>query len=398
VRTLLLAQSLGSAGFIVASTVAPLVGVQLGGSPAWAGSAAATYQGGAAVVAFGWGVLMDRIGRRGTLMLGLSVGVLGAALAARSIMQHALWPFLLGVAGMGMAYSALQLGRFVAAEVSPPAARGRAIATVVLGSTVGAVFGPFLVAPAGGLARRFGFDELSGPYAASAIAFATVVTLLFLRLRPEPRELAIQVAALHLTDPHLPAGQRRPLREILALPDARVAIAALVIGQAVMVMLMVITSVHMKEHDHALSSIALVISSHVFGMYAFSAVSGRLADAWGRRPLIAAGAGALVASCLWASVSPRLLPLAGALLLLGLGWNFCYVGGSALLSDQLRPAERGRTQGFNDFLIGLVSALGAVGSGLVFAAVGYPVMGGLAAVVSLVPLALATRSQPLRPA
>jgi MFS family permease len=75
-------------------------------------------------------------------------------------------------------------------------------------------------------------------------------------------------------------------------------------------------------------------------------------------------------------------------MLLGLGWNFCYVGGSALLSDQLRQVERGRTQGFNDFLIGLVSALGAVSSGLVFAAVGYSVMGVLAAAVSLVPLAL----------
>jgi MFS family permease len=184
------------------------------------------------------------------------------------------------------------------------------------------------------------------------------------------------------------AGVRRPLVEILALPDARAAVAALVIGQAVMVALMVITSVHMKHHEHALSSIAAVISSHVFGMYAFSAVSGRLADAWGRRPLIAAGAVALAVSCLWAPLSPQVLPLAGALMLLGLGWNFCYVGGSALLSDQLRQVERGRTQGFNDFLIGLVSALGAVSSGLVFAAVGYSVMGVLAAAVSLVPLAL----------
>jgi MFS family permease len=362
--------------------------VQLGGSSAWAGSAAATYQGGAALVAFVWGVLMDRIGRRGTLMLGLSVGVLGAALSARAIVQHRLWVFLLGVAGMGMAYSALQLGRFVAAEVTPPAARGRAIATVVLGGTAGAVLGPFLVGPSSGLARRLGVDELSGPYAASAVAFVLVVSVLFVWLRPEPRELALEMESLQSRTPEPLAGVRRPLVEILALPDARAAVAALVIGQAVMVALMVITSVHMKHHEHALSSIAAVISSHVFGMYAFSAVSGRLADAWGRRPLIAAGAVALAVSCLWAPLSPQVLPLAGALMLLGLGWNFCYVGGSALLSDQLRQVERGRTQGFNDFLIGLVSALGAVSSGLVFAAVGYSVMGVLAAAVSLVPLAL----------
>jgi MFS family permease len=365
--------------------------VQLGGSAAWAGSAAATYQGGAALVAFVWGVLMDRIGRRGTLMLGLSVGVLGAALAARAIMLHRLWLFLLGVAGMGMAYSALQLGRFVAAEVTPASSRGRAIATVVLGGTVGAVLGPFLVGPSSGLARGLGFDELSGPYAASAVVFVLVVSVLFLWLRPEPRELAIQMASLDNRAAELLAGSRRPLAEILALPDARAAIAALVIGQAVMVMLMVITSVHMRDHQHALSSIAAVISSHVFGMYAFSTISGRLADAWGRRPLIAAGAVALAASCLWAPLSPQALPLAGALMLLGLGWNFCYVGGSALLSDQLRHAERGRTQGFNDFLIGLVSALGAVSSGLVFTALGYSTMGALAAGLSLLPLVLLAR-------
>jgi MFS family permease len=394
-HTLLLAQSVGSAGLIVASTVAPLVGAQLGGSAAWAGVPGATYQGGAAAVAFVWGLLMDRFGRRPTLMLGTGMGVLGAALASWSIAHHRLFGFLAGVALMGTAYSALQLGRFVAAEVSPSGRRGRAISTVVVGGTVGAVLGPFLVSPAGESARRLGVDELSGPYATSALLFLSVVALLFVWLRPEPRELA-----LAFTDAPTVSGApaaRRGLREILAPADARLAVAALVLGQAVMVMLMVITSVHMKDHHHGLTSIALVISSHVFGMYAFSVLSGRLTDAWGRRPVIATGAVALAASCLTAPLSPQVLPLAGALFLLGLGWNFCYVAGSALLSDQLRPEERATTQGFNDFLIGVASATGAVASGVVFAAIGYAVMGGLAAVASLVPLVLLWRSPESRP-
>ena len=173
----------------------------------------------------------------------------------------------------------------------------------------------------------------------------------------------------------------------------RLAVTALVLGQAVMVGVMVITAVHMKDHHHGLSGIAAVISSHIFGMYAFSVVSGRMADSWGRRPVILAGSAALLAACLAAPLSPRVLPLAAALFLLGLGWNFCYVAGSALLADQLRPEERATTQGFNDFLIGAASATGAVSAGIVFDAIGYAVMGWLAAAVSLVPLVLALRSR-----
>jgi len=123
-------------------------------------------------------------------------------------------------------------------------------------------------------------------------------------------------------------------------------------------------------------------------MYAFSIFSGRLADRLGRVPVLMAGAATLALASLLAPLSPQLLPLGFALFLLGLGWNFCYVGGSALLADQLSPAERARTQGFNDLLIGSVSALGSLGSGLVFAGVGYGVMGIAAAAVSVLALLL----------
>jgi MFS family permease len=88
-------------------------------------------------------------------------------------------------------------------------------------------------------------------------------------------------------------------------------------------------------------------------------------------------------------LSPDVVPLAVALFLLGLGWNFCYVGGSSLLADHLMPAERSRTQGFNDLLIGLVSAIGGLGSGVVFAASSYAIIGLVGAVVTLVPLSMA---------
>jgi MFS family permease len=129
-----------------------------------------------------------------------------------------------------------------------------------------------------------------------------------------------------------------------------------------------------------------VISSHTFGMFAFSVLSGRLADRWGRGPVILTGAATLLLSCITAPLSPNVVPLAVALFLLGLGWNFCFVGGSALLSDQLSPLERSRTQGLNDLLVGLASATGSLGSGIVFAASNYTVIAIVSGVLALIPL------------
>jgi MFS family permease len=177
--------------------------------------------------------------------------------------------------------------------------------------------------------------------------------------------------------------------QILRQPAALVAIAAMVIAQMVMVMLMGITALHMREHEHALIDVSLVISSHTFGMFAFSIVSGQLTDRWGRGPVILVGLGTLILSCLLAPLSPEVVPLALALFLLGLGWNFSYVGGSSLLADQLAPGERARAQGFNDLLVGLASAGGSLGSGLIFAAQGYDLVGLIGLVLALVPFGLA---------
>jgi MFS family permease len=387
-RVLFAAQSLGSAGFLAASTVGAIVGAALSGRASWAGVPSGVYQGGAALAAFLWGRAMDRFGRRPTLAAGLLVGTIGATLACASVTLRTLAGFLLGLLLMGMANAALQLGRFVAAEVHPPAERARAIGRVVTGGTVGAVFGPLLVGPSAGLAGRTGLTDLSGPYAASALLFATASAVLWARLRPEPRELA-RAVAMALEGPAPDRREPRPLPELARDPLIGSAVLSLVFGQVVMVMVMVITSLHMTHHDHALSGISVVISSHVVGMYAFSLVSGRAADRFGRPATIAAGASLLIVSCLAAPLSPRLVPLALALFLLGFGWNLCYVGGSALLADRLSPVERARVQGLTDTMVGLASALGSLGSGVVFAAVGYAVMGLVGAAAALVPLGLA---------
>jgi MFS family permease len=382
---LFIAQSLASAGFIASATVNSILGAKLGGNP-WAGVPSAIFLVGGALAASAWGVLMDLVGRRNGIALGLLLGVAGAGTVVVAANQSLLWLMFPGMALMGFGNAAVLLGRFSAAEVNPPEKRGAAISNVVLGGTVGAIFGPLLVGPMGELSLRLGMDELAGAYMASLVLFGIASAIIFLGLRPDPRDVGKQVAALYPDS--APDGAARPISVILREPAALTAVTAMVLGQVVMVAIMVITSLHMKGHNHQLGEISTVISAHTLGMYAFSVVSGRLADKWGRGRVILTGAATLLLACLAAPLSPDVLPLAVSLFLLGLGWNFCFVGGSTLLADQLSPAERARTQGVNDLLVGLASATGSLGSGLVFAATSYTVITLLAGILSLIPLVM----------
>jgi len=384
---LFLSQSLSSAAFIAAFTVNALVGVDLTGQRAMAGVPGGLYVAGQACGALVWGFSMERIGRRRALTLGQLIGVIGSAIAVAAVVERSFAFFLFGLVLVGMARSAVDLGRFVAAEVHLPAERGRAISNVVLGSTVGAIFGPLLVGPMGHVAKWAGCPELSGAYMAGGVVLAAAAGLIFAGLRPEPRDIGRELARIH---PKLiPQQAPRSLSEIVRHPGVIVAMVTMAFAQMVMVIPMSITSVHMKDHQHALTAVSLVISAHTLGMYAFSVLSGRMTDRWGRGPVIILGSMVMILSCLMAAPSINLLPLTVALFLLGLGWNFSYVASSTLLADQLSPRERAKTQGVNDLLLNLSSGASQVGSGLVYAAGGYGVMSLTAAAMAVVPLGLA---------
>jgi MFS family permease len=392
------AMCLSSAPTLAMATVNSIVIAQIGGSAAWAGVPTALILLGSAVSAPVWGVASDRIGRRGALSVGLVFGVVGSLVAGTALVRSSPWPFLLGLGIVGTTSAAVLLSRFAAGEVHPRSLRAGAISTVVLGGAVGSILGPLIVAPSGLLASTRGVDELAGPYAAAIVLYAVAAAVSFALLRPEPRDLGRVVAALEPEEINGAAAPARPVLEILRGRLAGLAVAAMVFGQVVMIMVMVMTSLHMRSHHHDLGAISLVIASHTFGMYAFSVVSGRLADRRGRVSVIAFGAAMLVLACLAAPLSTEVVPLAASLFVLGLGWNFCFVAGSALLADQLRPAERARTQGVNDMLVGIASAVGSLGSGVVFAAVGYAAMATVGAMVALVPLTLALAWRRVSPA
>ena len=387
-RILFLSQGLSSAGFVAAFTVNALVAVDLTGRTAMAGVPGALYVLGQACGALVWGFSMERIGRRRGLAFGQVLGVIGSALAMGAVVNRGFLFFLIGLILVGMARSAVDLGRFAAAEVHLPAERGRAIATVVLGSTVGAIVGPLLVGPTGRWASAAGFAELAGPYGVGFAGLIVAALLITTGLRPDPRDIGRELARLYPETVARPAT--RSLAQIVRQPGVIVATGSMVFAQLVMVVPMSITSVHMTVHQHPLTAVSVVISAHTLGMFAFSILSGRMTDRWGRGPVIILGSMLLILSCLMAAPATELWPLVAALFLLGLGWNFAYVAGSTLLSDQLSPPERAKTQGVNDLLLNLASASSQIGSGVIYATGGFGVMGLAAAAAAMVPLSLAT--------
>jgi MFS family permease len=387
--TLFVTQALSSTGFLASATITSIVGADLSGRAEWAGVPSTVYQIGVAGASLVLGYAMDRFGRRRALAAGFAMGSIGAGLAGWAIVTGTFPGFLCGLILMGPANAAAGLSRFVAAEVHAADQRGRAIANVVIGGTAGTFMWPLLSVALGPWVGGLNISDLVWPYLVSfaLLGLASLVVTVF--LRPDPRDIA---RALAEDRPDVRAGQGSPsasLSDILQRPGAVVAIGSMVVAHAVMVMVMVITSLHMRNHNHGVTAISLTTSAHVFGMFGFSIISGRLADRFGRAPLILTGALVLMLACVTAPLSAAFMPITVGLFLLGLGWNFCFVGGSSLLADQLSSDERARTQGFNDLLMGLVAASGSFLSGHVFAAVGYGTMGLIAAVVSLAPLGLA---------
>jgi len=385
--TLFVTQSLALAAVIANSAVNPIIGATLSGQDALAGLPSTLMLIGAASAAYPAGRLMERIGRRGGLALGFLSGLVGMLIAGGSVIAHSFPGFLFGLLMVGGARGAFDQSRYVAADAQLPERRAKAISTIVFAGTIGAIAGPSLVAPIGVIAERMGVDPLSGTMFSGAALFGLAGVLIMVFLRPDPRDIGRAIAAA-FPQPGPIAGRLRSLHEILRLPAARLALVALVFGQVVMVLVMSVVSLHMHNHQHGLGDVSLVIMAHTLGMYGLSVVTGPLVDRIGRKPAIAVGAGLLIVGSILAPTSLMTVWIALAQFLVGLGWNVCYIAGSALMSDILAPAERGQIQGATDLIVNTVSATSSLGSGVMLATLGFGAMCVFGAILAAVPLAL----------
>ena len=159
--------------------------------------------------------------------------------------------------------------------------------------------------------------------------------------------------------------------EIFRQPSVQLAVAALAISQLVMTLIMVITPVHMNHEAYSIAQISWVMTAHNLGMFALSGVVGRLTTRYGPQPMILVGGLILAISAIVAPISHTALTLAISLFLLGLGWNFAFVAGSALLSASVTSSERGRTQGLSETIVAVAAASGSFATGPAFQWGGY---------------------------
>jgi len=395
---LFLVAALGSTGYISAVTVGTLVAAQFSGGAALGGLPTTLTTIGTATAASLLALLMLRAGRRPGMLAGLGAGVLGGTVVFASVLSESIPLLLLGSAFTGFANAAGNLGRYIAADMAPPARRASAIGLVVWGTTVGAVIGPNLTAPAGAVAVELGLPELAGAYATTVIFIGLAWILAAVALRPEPYTLA-DPSALRpsLEDAAAPAPQ---LTGLLTRASVAVALVSLVSAQVVMVLIMTMTPLHLIEHGHGLATVGIVLSAHTFGMFGLSPITGRLTDRFRPPRVIASGFVVLAIAALLAAVAPAdgglLLTL--ALFLLGYGWNLCFVAASSLVSQGLALSERTRVQGVADTLTWGTAAFASLSSGLVVAAASYTVLGLVGLGLAVIPLAfLASQRERLRP-
>jgi MFS family permease len=360
-------QVLGGLGVAAGVAVGGLIAVGVSGTESVAGLAQTSSVTGTAVAALPLAHLTERAGRRVGLAAGLLVGALGAAVVLVAATLRSLPMLLVGTFLFGAATASGLQARYAATDLAQPDHRARAMSTVVWATTVGAVAGPNLADPAGRVAMRLGLPQLSGAYLFSFVAFLLAAVLVGTALRPDPLLLARARSAVA----GIAHSTRRPLRDTLGLiratPAARVGVAAIAVGHTAMVSVMVMTPVHMRHMDVALTVIGLVVSVHILGMYALSPLVGWAVDRLGRRPVLLGAVGLLLAAAAIAGTAPaddaRRLGL--GLFLLGVGWSGTLIAGSTLLSESVPADARVDVQGASDLVMYGCGALGGAMAGVV---------------------------------
>ena len=353
---LVAAQALGGASPPIIISLGGLVGQQLSSNPTATTLPVSIYQLGLALSTLPAAWLMQRLGRRWAYVLGAVLGVVSGIIAAQGIAQSDFGTFCIGTALAGVYAACVHSYRCAAADAGgAPHLQAKAISRIMVGGLIAAIIGPQVVIwtrdalPATPFAGSF--------YSQAALAALALPILLLLRL-PAPQKQAI-------------AGTARPLKAIAATPQFIEAAAAGVVSYGLMAFLMTAAPMAMVGCGHSVGEAALGIQWHVLAMFGPSFFTGRLIGRFGQRKITALGLVMIAASGLLALMGEGLSEFWGSLILLGVGWNFGFIGATAMLTACYTPAERTKVQALNDFLVFGTVAIASFGSGQLLHSVGW---------------------------
>lgn len=347
VLVLATAQALFQIVPVMVVTIGGLAATLIASSPRWATLPVATMFLGTTLAMFPAALWMARAGRRSGFVTGAMLGVGGGLLAALGAKQHSLFLLSCGTGLLGGYAAFAQFYRFAASEVAEEGFRARAISLVLAGGIVAAIAGPQLA--------RMGGPLLEPLYTGSFLIIAAVSllaagVLLTLRMPTVPQPSVDAVAHV------------RPWRQMVFQPTYLVALFGGATGFGVMILAMTATPIAMAQHQHDLAAAATVIQFHVLGMFLPSFFTGALIERFGVLQIMLAGALLFAGHVLLTLTGTGFGSFVGALVLLGVGWNFLYIGGTTLLTTTYTVAESARAQAINDmviFVIGLASSFGA---------------------------------------
>ena len=363
---LAVASGLAGANATVVFATGGIVGQSLASDMAWATLPASTFVFGTMLATLPVAFAARQFGRRVTFMGGNLLGAFAGILAALAIYlaSFALFCFATGLAG---AYQAIvQSYRYAAADTATPAFRPKAIAWVLTGGVAAAFIGPQIV---------IWTKELMLPYLfmASFLGQAIVAILTMgvtSRFEDQPAE-------------EVKAGIQRPLSLILRQPRLVVAILCGTMAQAIMNFVMTAAPLAMVQCGHSIVDSTLGIQWHVIAMFGPSFFTGSLIQRFGKERMVIAGMLILISCGLVNLMGLTVAHFWMALVLLGIGWNFAYIGATAMVTDCHRPSERAKVQGLNDFIIFGTTTVGSLLAGYLLARVGWNTIN-----VSLIPFAV----------
>lgn len=360
IGVLAVAQMLGGSNGPIVISLGGLVGQKLAHDPALVTLPVSLYNLGLALGTVPAAMVMTRFGRRSAYLLGAVIGAVAGLVAAFGVYSASFLIFCMGTMGAGFYASYVQSYRFAAADGAEGRMKGIAISAVMVGGLGAAILGPQLV-----IWTRESIPAI--PFAGSFISQAVLALLaipVVMLLRTPPTQPGAQVAA---------AGGR-PMLEILRTPRYLMAVAAGVVSFGLMTFIMTAAPLAMVGMGHSVEHAALGIQWHVLAMFAPSFVTGPLMSRFGKERITAIGLVIIAASALVALAGVDIMHFWLSLILLGLGWNFGFLGATAMVTDCHTPEERSRAQGMNDFIVFGTVALASFSSGALLNSSGWAML------------------------